>query len=329
MEIQSNNLLEVKHISVAANEIVRYIKDRQTKKVTSLATRWNKFNRLCMGGIEPNAIYTIAGISGSGKSSFVNTLETDLIDINPNHNIVILSFNFEMMSSRQVGRKLSYKLRKTTSELYSSSETINNEEVAKVESVANDISSYPIYYVDTPGTVEQIDSTIKYFQNTLAKDKWLVIILDHLLLTKNKGGDSERIVISDLQKVFMQAKKVGKTSIIQLSQMNRNIEESDRIKNPSLHYPMRSDLSTSDSIFQASDYVIVIHRPEILGITEYGVKHLPVKDMVYMHFLKNREGDVKILRFINDLKYNNLKEPPEDTKVAELPKLDFKENNLN
>ena len=48
-----------------------------------------------------------------------------------------------------------------------------------------------------------------------------------------------------------------------------------------------------------------------------------------MHFLKNREGDVKILRFINDLKYNNLKEPPEDTKVVELPQLDFKENNLN
>ena len=32
-------------------------------------------------------------------------------------------------------------------------------------------------------------------------------------------------------------------------------------------------------------------------------------DLIYIHFLKNREGQVKILKFINDLKYNNLKEP--------------------
>ena len=74
---------------------------------------------------------------------------------------------------------------------------------------------------------------------------------------------------------------------------------------------MRSDLSTSDFIFQSSDYVIVLHRPEILGITEYGPHRQLVANMVYLHFLKNREGDLKILRFINDLKYNNLIEPQE------------------
>ena len=118
----SSKVLGYRHISTATNEIVNYIHDRRTKKVNSLATRWPKFNRLAMGGIEPNAIYAVAGVSGSGKSSFVNTLETDLIDLNPHEDIVILSFSFEMLSSRQVGRKLSYKLKKTTSELYSASE---------------------------------------------------------------------------------------------------------------------------------------------------------------------------------------------------------------
>ena len=32
----------------------------------------------------------------SGKSSFVNSLETDLFDLNPNANCVVLSFNFEI-----------------------------------------------------------------------------------------------------------------------------------------------------------------------------------------------------------------------------------------
>jgi uridine kinase len=49
-----------------------------------------------MGGIEPNVIISIAGISGSGKSSLANSLETDLIDLNPTEDIVVLSFNFEI-----------------------------------------------------------------------------------------------------------------------------------------------------------------------------------------------------------------------------------------
>ena len=35
-----------------------------------------------MGGIEPNTVYTIAGISGSGKSSFANEISTDIVDLN-------------------------------------------------------------------------------------------------------------------------------------------------------------------------------------------------------------------------------------------------------
>ena len=139
----------------------------------------------------------------------------------------------------------------------------------------------------------------------------MVVIIDHTLIRGN-SGDSERSIIVELEKVLIEAKKVGKTSIIQISQMNRNIETPERINNPSLHYPQRSDLSSSDAVFQASDYVIVLHRPEILGLISYGYNNLPVKDCVYMHFLKNREGEVKILKFTNDLKYNNIKEPSED-----------------
>ena len=65
--ISSKKVLGYRHISTATNEIVNYIQDRRKKRVKSLATRWPKFNRLAMGGIEPNVIYTIAGVSGSGR----------------------------------------------------------------------------------------------------------------------------------------------------------------------------------------------------------------------------------------------------------------------
>lgn len=307
MEQKSFNTLPFKSISEVADESLEYIRKRKDKTIVPLKTRWNKFNKVCCGGIEPNMIVTIAGGSGSGKSAFANTLETDLIDLNPDQEIVILSFSYEMLSYRQVGRKLSNKLRKTIAEIYSSDQSLSNTEFNKIEEVADKIKKYPIYYIDTPSTVENMEKTIDYFHENIAKGKWLIVILDHALLVEGQG-ESERGTIVDLQKMFIRKKKLSNTSIIQISQMNRNIEQPDRINNPSMHYPMRSDLAASDAIFQASDYVTALSRPELLNITAYGIDRLPVKDKVYLHFLKVRDGEPFILEFENELKYGNLVE---------------------
>lgn len=297
----------IRPMSVVAQEAINYIAGRREHSITSLKTRWVKFNKQCMGGIEPNTVYTIAGISGSGKSSMANLIQTDLIDLNPNEDIIVLTFSLEMVGFRQVGRTLSNKLRRTTSTLYSSETDLDDETFRKVIDVSNKLKEYPIYFVDNPGTPMQVDAIIKWFYNEYVKgtDKHFIIIYDHALLTKQVGSVIE--TVSELERVFIQAKKLPMTSVIQLAQMNRNIEQPERINNPLSHYPMRSDLSSSDAIFQASDYVLVIHRPEILNIQEYGPNHLPVQNKVYVHMLKNRDaGKPCILEFENDLMYNNL-----------------------
>lgn len=326
MEQNLSKTLPFRHISSATNEAVEYIRRRKNHEIISLRTRWNKFNKSCMGGIEPNTIYTIVGISGSGKSSFVNTLETDLIDLNSKQDVIVLNFSFEMLSSRQVGRKMSSKLRKTTAELYSANNELDDDLLAKVEQTSQQIKSYPIYYVDTPGTVDDIASTINYFYENKAKGKKFVIILDHTLLVEGQARETALQVISDLQKLFIRVKKLPDTTIIQLSQMNRNIESPERINNPSMHYPMRSDISSADTIFHASDYVICIHRPELLNIQQYGPNRLLVKNKVYLHILKNRDaGECAILEFDNDLKYNNLIETIRDEEPV--MKISFSNNN--
>lgn len=305
MEQNLSNI--IRPMSKVAQEAITYIAGRRDHSITSLKTRWNKFNRQCMGGIEPNTVYTIAGISGSGKSSMANELTTDIVDLNPQENIIILNFSLEMVGFRQVGRTLSNKLRKTTSTLYSSEKDLDDETFRKVIAVSNQLKEYPIYFVDSPTTPTQVKDIIYGFYEQYVKNtnKHFVIIYDHALLTKQVGSVIE--TISELERVFIQAKKLPLTSIIQLAQMNRNIEASERINNPLSHYPMRSDLSSSDAIFQASDYVLVIHRPEILGIQEYGPNHLPTENKVYLHMLKNRDaGKPCILEFENDLMYNNL-----------------------
>lgn len=305
MEQNLSNL--IRPMSVVANEAVRYIAGRRNNEIVSLKTRWSKFNKQCMGGIEPNTVLTIAGISGSGKSSFANLITTDVIDLNPQEDIIVLNFSLEMVGFRQVGRTLSNKLRRTTSTLYSSEKSLDDETFRKVISVTNQLKEYPIYFVDSPTTPTQVESIIYEFYNTYVKgtNKHFLIIYDHALLTKQVGSILE--TISELERVFIQVKKLPMTSVIQLAQMNRNIEAPERINNPMSHYPMRSDLSSSDAIFQASDYVCVIHRPEILNIQEYGKSKLSTTNKVYIHMLKNRDaGKPCILQFENDLAYNNL-----------------------
>lgn len=305
MEQRLSNL--IRPMSVVANEAVRYIAGRRSNEIVSLKTRWSKFNKQCMGGIEPNTVLTIAGISGSGKSSFANLITTDVIDLNPQEDIIVLNFSLEMVGFRQVGRTLSNKLRRTTSTLYSSEKSLDDETFRKVINVTNQLKEYPIYFVDSPTTPTQVESIIYEFYNTYVKgtNKHFLIIYDHALLTKQVGSILE--TISELERVFIQVKKLPMTSVIQLAQMNRNIEAPERINNPMSHYPMRSDLSSSDAIFQASDYVCVIHRPEILNIQEYGKSKLSTTNKVYIHMLKNRDaGKPCILQFENDLAYNNL-----------------------
>ena len=297
----------VRPISVVAQEAINYIAGRREHSITSLKTRWKKFNKQCMGGIEPNTVYTIAGISGSGKSSVANLIQTDIIDLNPDEDIIVLTFSLEMVGFRQIGRTLSNKLKRTTSTLYSSETDLDDDTFRKVVSVSNQLKKYPIYFVDSPGTPMQVDNIIRTFYDNYVKgkNKHFIVIYDHALLTKQVGSVIE--TISELERVFIQVKKLPMTSVIQLAQMNRNIESPERINNPLSHYPMRSDLSSSDAIFQASDYVLVIHRPEILNIQEYGPNHLPTPNKVYMHMLKNRDaGKPCILEFENELMFNNL-----------------------
>lgn len=98
--MDSLNILPISHISVATDEAVEFIDKRRKHVIESFKTRWPKFNNMCMGGIESNVVYTIAGVSGSGKSAFANMLETDIIELNPNKDVVILSFSFEINISK-------------------------------------------------------------------------------------------------------------------------------------------------------------------------------------------------------------------------------------
>jgi len=318
--------LQYRHISHAAKKTIDYIEGRRYGRYRSLKVSHEKLNRITLNGFEWNKIVTLAGLSGSGKSMIAEQWKRDFVDCNPDEDFVILSFEFEMLSTDQIARTISGKMEISTRKLFGAEDPLEEEEMKQVKEIADSVGRYPIFYVDNMGTVDDIRETILQFaeeQRIKESNKGLIVTLDHVLLTRGKQGESERSTLQSLYEMCIEIKKQFdhddmKILFILLSQLNRDIEDKERILNPKLHFPQRSDLFGASAIFFSSDYVIVTHNPSTLGITSYGVgekfpaglpaKHPrdPSKSMIYWHVLKSRGGLPSVLMMVEDFAHSRV-----------------------
>lgn len=204
-------------------------------------------------------------------------IKRDFIDLNPDEKFEILSFDFEMLIEDQLTRYTSSKVRKSLKEIYSAEAPLNDKDYKKVMDILEARKTAPIYYVDNPGTPEEIRATIIDFaahRNLLADNKGLVVSIDHTTLVKGKTGEAEKAVIDALMTEFLGLKKyfasIGLRCIfLVLSQLNRDIERPERTNNPLLHFPTRNDLFAASSVYHCSDYLMITHRPaKVNGIGE-------------------------------------------------------------
>lgn len=313
MADQSSKILNMISLEEAARKELRYIKGRMTNEIKSVKTPWMKFNKAGMDGLEWGSIVTIAGMSGSGKTAILNELETGLFELNPKENFAVLSFNFEMIARRLVGRKISKSLQMTTTQIYNADtdepdKNIKLDTYQKAIDYTQSIKDLPLWYVDVPGTVQEIRNTIEYFAMGIESniDKAILVTLDHSILVKKFGEQNQLQTLYELAAMFNELKKVIKASFVIVSQLNRGIENVERIQNKNLHYPQKSDVFGADALYQYSDIFMITHRPEMLNLKSYGPQDLPVNDVIYWHFIKLREGDPFIAKMRNDLKYNRV-----------------------
>jgi replicative DNA helicase len=309
----SNKKLQFISLEDAARQELRYIKGRMDGNIKSLLTPWRKFNIASMNGIEWGSIITIAGMSGSGKTAILNELETGLFEKNPQENFAVLSFNFEMMARRLVGRKISKAMNRTVKQMYNADLEQKNKNFtltdynAAVEYLRT-IKNLPVSYVDIPGTTQEIVNTIEHFAMGIPDnlDKGILVTLDHSILVKKFGEQTTLDVLYDLASAFNGLKKKIKSSYIIVSQLNRGIENVERIQNKNLHFPMKSDVFGADALYQYSDVFMITHRPDILKLQTYGPNDWEVEDLIYWHYLKVRDGDPLVAKMKNLLKYNQV-----------------------
>lgn len=319
-----------RHISSGVNSTIEYVKARKEGRVKSLKTSFNKLNNNLLGGVDWGRIFTIAGQSGSGKTTIMEQIKKDFFDLNEN-DFEVLSFEFEMLVEDQLTRYAASRLDFSLKEIYSAKEALSDSGFAQVEKVLQEKSTQPLFYVDNPTTVDKIREIILTFaseRDLLGTNKGLVVTIDHVLLTKGKDGQEEKAIIDSLMGMLNELKKyfahIGLRSLfVCLAQLNREIEKMERVSNPMFHFPTRNDLFAASSIYHTSDYVLISHRPAtIVGIGKgygpprnnfpdgYPLKYPndPTRDMVYWHLIKERFGNTGVWALAEDFKHSRLEE---------------------
>ena len=325
-----SNKENYRHISEVAKSELINIEKRMSGEVKSLQTPWKCLNAAGLNGVPWQYIIAVAGMSGSGKTLFVNQLETQLFGLNPDEKFHVLSLNYEMIAERLVGRKLSTYLQKSSQQIYSSAinsvGNINQEELEKARLYFEELSKLPIWYQDIPETIVGIQTLIrKHVAEKIGKeDIGLIVIIDHSLLVKNKSDADAKQTLYDLGEMCTLLKKIYKITFIIISQLNRGIESEERRSiqesKLSLHFPIKSDITSADALFQHADIVGILHMPSKLNLPYYGPEKWPTSpNDVYLHFLKARDFHEFIAHL--SAKYETMEITE---KVKEQPKTLFK-----
>lgn len=304
---ESKIILQKKSIETVVDENAKYIDDRRHGRITSLKTKYSRLNRFIMGGLETNTIIGISAMSGAGKSTLAKEIRDSIWELNPTMDFNQYLFNFEMVALAQISRSLVTSTGKSMHDLYSVDRPMNDSEFDALNDYYKELKRRKgVFFIETPATAEVIkDSLLEYYvKECRPTGKTMVYEIDHALLTKGEQGDDEKKKIDKLMLALVEVKKkisnIGGSSVgIVLSQMNRNIQSIERIKNKEMHRPQTSDLFGASSIEQCCDYIVFAHMPGKLHLQSYTEKELPTKmeyngkvvNIPYFELVKNRTGE--------------------------------------
>jgi replicative DNA helicase len=324
-----NHSLTCRHSKLAIEEARQAIEEGMKGEQLFLYTRYPKLNKLMLGGFRFNNFVFIAGPSGGGKSMFLNMLLRDFMDPQLNggfkHPFKILHFNFEMSGGDEMLRSVSGKVGMSYGDLLSAETPVTPDQYARIIPELESLQNDKLYYVEKAGTRMEIRETIYKFHSHFPDHK-LVITLDHSLLVKYLDEQTEVDLLSELGKMFIEVRKDLGALIIVLGQTNDKLEESRRRENPSLHYPTKTDIHGSKQVYHAADVVMILNRPELLHIEFYGQKRYSTSNTLFLHCLKQRKGDVGLIRYTADFSRGAIyeyKEPSEQFNTIPEPTYGF------
>lgn len=260
------NIVESKYL---VEEALKRLNKIQTGKLKPIKFSKPFVNEVLLGGLLPGVIIGIAGMSGSGKSYFLQGLEDDIFneELNPDcKDYVLLRNNFEMSVFKLLMRELKQGLNTNMAEILSRPFTETEKDVVK--EIYEKETNPNVYYLQNPPSPTEWFEKMKSFCEQHKDKKQIIISIDHIALIKQTSLGKKDGIDNLIESINQLRQLYNNVSFIILSQLNRNIEDRD---NPRNSAPRKGDLYQSDFLFQISDVIIVVHNPYKLGLQEHMV----------------------------------------------------------
>jgi hypothetical protein len=215
---------------------------------------------------------------------------------------------------REISGHTGINVRKLTSV----SGVMSDEDYAAAHRYCQENKYREIYTWERPLTVEKMRE--KIFEFYAAKEKKMIITIDHSLLLKKSASEKEnKDILYNLGYMLAETRRQLPVIFIVLSQLNREIESAERVKNANIgNFVKDSDVFGADAMLQFTDILIGINRPAKYGITLYGPpmpyhdedkyrKGIPVDiNSLAVHFLKVRSGEPCLTMFKADFARSNI-----------------------
>lgn len=301
-------------------EALTYIKARSRGDIISLKTPWDSVNKIGIDGFEFPTTVVVGGRPGSGKSLFEQIVVKSAFQ----HEYFLprlraLRFQFEMVGRVSAIREFSSAIERSYSYICSAEENqISKEEYEACLNYSKSMRNYPIDIVDDPLTVPEIASEINEYFKTY-NPEYLLVTLDHSLLVKRLPGQNIQDMIFELGAMMTVMKKKYPIIFIILSQLNRNVDTVERIKEGTIgNYLLDSDIFGSDYLLQFTDILIGLNRPGLKNIRYYGPEKYQIadKNIIVAHYLKVRNGEPAMSFFLGEFSKMNIQSiqaPPRAT----------------
>lgn len=243
-------------------------------------------------------VMALAGMSNVGKSYFLASLRNDFLTLPDNaeyaKNSVFLHFSYEMKAQEEIIRSVAIKMQRpydyVISSVYNKQtkdyNRLTDAEFEDFKKYSDVFQNLPIYFFENAGNLTQLYNTVAGYIKKYPNNKFIIAI-DHTLLSLKDTEFSDLDLVQSTAQVAMRLKKMG-CLVILIHQLNGYIEQMERIKDPNGHYPRKGDLHAGNQIFWACDDIFIYHRPEKLGIIEYGPHKVKTTNLIHLAKIKGR-----------------------------------------
>lgn len=260
------------HISTVVGKAQMMMQKVRSGEIKPLQTSLKKEQEK-IGGFYGGEQVVIAGRPGTGKSAKALAMMEDFCNwnLNPTYkdDLLILFDSYEMTDWRNVLRMVSRKGEIEAKALLDYSQKLSEERYKALYDIANQFRGLPIYITNKPLKPSQWEESKKQIQGKHPKKK-IINLFDHTRLgVKEDEVRKEEEMITSFMHRGVYLKNNFDMLNFWLSQLNRNIETNISRDRLGTYLPVSSDIFGGDSVYQAADVVMTLHRPGMYGVEDF------------------------------------------------------------